>query len=172
MTAHPRAAGMPGPPSRPMRPRPPRTSRSRRTTRCSMAHTPTGCPLATMETESDAAAQRTPAGSRQHPGVSGLERMRGAPNRGRPPCLHKVLREFVEPEDSPSKLRKAAVCASVPVEGAVLIVCAALQLVRLAAVDGAHDCRLRRDATPRTWPSRDALHEQARSAAPHEQESR
>ena len=44
-----------------------------------MAHTPTGCPLATMETESDAAAQRTPAGSRQHPGVSGLERMRGAP---------------------------------------------------------------------------------------------
>ena len=63
-------------------------------------------------------------------------------------------------------------CASVPVEGAVLIVCAALQLVRLAAVDGEHDCRLRRDATPRTWPSRDALHEQARSAAPHEQESR
>ena len=62
-------------------------------------------------------------------------------------------------------------CASVPVEGAVLIVCAALQLVRLAAVDGEHDCRLRRDATPRTWPSRDALHEQARSA-PHEQESR
>ena len=44
-----------------------------------MAHTPTGCPLATMETESDAAEQRTPAGSRQHPGVSGLERMRGAP---------------------------------------------------------------------------------------------
>ena len=55
----------------------------------------------------------------------------------------------MEPEDSPSKLRKARrSCASVPVEGAVLIVCAALQLVRLAAVDGVHDCRLRRDATP------------------------
>ena len=42
-----------------------------------------------------------------------------------------------------------------PVEGAVLIVCAALQLVRLAAVDGDHDCRLRRDATGRGHP---ALH--------------
>ena len=169
MTAHPRAAGMPGPPSRPMRPRPARTSRSRRTTRCSMAHTPTGCPLATMETESDAAEQRTPAGSRQHPGVSGLERMRGAPLEPWTSTLHKGLREFVEPEDSPSKLRKA-VCALQCLSRA-LIVCAALQLVRLAAVDGAHDCRLRRDATPRTWPSRAAPHEQARSA-PHEQESR
>ena len=63
-----------------------------------MAHTPTGCPLATMETESDAAAQRTPAGSRQHPGVSGLERMRGAPLEPWTSTLHKVLREFVEPE--------------------------------------------------------------------------
>jgi hypothetical protein len=46
-------------------------------------------------------------------------------------------------------------CASVPVEGAVLT---ALQLVRLAAVDSEHYCRLRRDATPRTWPSRAAPH--------------
>ncbi len=52
-------------------------------------------------------------------------------------------------------------CASVPVEGAVLIVCAALQLVRLAAVDGDHDCRLRRDATGRGHP---ALHPAAAAA--------
>ena len=45
--------------------------------RGSMAHTPTGCPLATMETESYAAAQRMSAGSRQHPGVSGLGRVAG-----------------------------------------------------------------------------------------------
>jgi len=82
-----------------------------------MAHTPTGCPLATMETESDAAAQRMSAGSRQHPGVSGLGRMRGAPlEPWTSNCYKKVSlqREFVEPEEAvPSLFFFETVCVCV-----------------------------------------------------------
>ncbi len=81
-----------------------------------MAHTPTGCPLATMETESDAAAQRMSAGSRQHPGVSGLGRMRGAPlEPWTSNCYKKVSlqREFVEPEEAvPSLFFSETVCVT------------------------------------------------------------